>query len=151
MGIVERMITVKTLIQAMSNFNDEDVTIGDWRVLDHAGDQKCVVWRGPFKRQSKAISLGEKKSTFWTIVIDIYDRPYGDGSAFIATTTDDVLDALDPYFQLSDPAKIVGATIDSGAAPYPVNDKAGSLQWLRRRLKMTVHETKSVVGGDYPS
>lgn len=145
---------IQTLLQAMSLFEDVDVTRGDYRAIDQVGQRFCVLTPGGFTRSGAATSYGEKKSSFWTVVIDLFVRHWGDGTEFTNLQSDrqSIMDELDKYdISLDGVSGVIYASITGGDPPRTVYDEAGSAHWLMQRMSLEIHEKSDVAGGEYPS
>ena len=145
---------VQTIIQAMANFADADVTRGDWRNLNQAGGPYCVLSRWQrlafgARRGVKAVSFGAKISKHHTIAIEVFERIMRDGTAWQATTADAVMAELDKYFALNDLGNIVSAGVRRGPPPAVKKSKSGAAHWLVYLNFLEVHEWVTVTGGDY--
>ena len=145
---------VQAIIQAMSGFADADVTRGDWRVLDQAGGPYCVLSRWQrlafgTRHGVKAVSYGAKVSRHHTIAIEVFESILGDGTAWRATTADEVMAELDKYFALNDLGNIISADVRRGPPPAVKKDMAGAAHWLVYLNFLEVHEWVTVTGGDY--
>ena len=145
---------IQTLLQALSLFEDADVTRGDYRAIDQVGQRFCVLTPGGFTRSGAATSYGEKKSNFWTVVIDLFVRHWGTGEEFTNLQSDrqTIIDALDKYdISLDGVSGVIYAAITGGDPPRSVYDEAGAAGWLMQRMSLEVHEKVDVSGGEYPS
>ena len=149
----------QTLLQALAIFQDEDVTIGDYRRLDQAAGEDvsyerfCVLTQGRFRRKGAATSYGEKKSNFWDITLDHFVRHWGTGEEYenLANDTDTIIEEMDKYdISLDGVAGVIYASITDGERPRTVYDEAGAAQWLMQRMTLEIHEKVDVSGGEYP-
>ena len=144
---------VQVLLQALSIFEDEDVTRGDYRPLDQVGQRFCVLTPGGFTRSGAATSYGEKKSSFWTVTVDLFVRHWGTGEEYdnLAADGQTIIDEMDKYdISLDGVTGVIYAAITGGEPPRTVYDEAGSAHWLMQRLTLEVHEKVDVAGGEYP-
>lgn len=145
---------VQTIIRAMSNFADADVTRGDWRNLNKAGGPYCVLSRWQrlafsARRGVKAVSYGAKVSNHHTVAIEVFERIQRDGTAWQATTADEVMAELDKYFALNDLGNIVSADVKRGPPPAKLESASKVPHWLVYLNFLEVHEWVTVTGGDY--
>ena len=144
---------VQTLLQNLSLFVDEDVTRGDYRVLDQVGGPYCVLTPGGFTSNAAATSYGEKTSIFWAVTLDLFVRHWGDGTEFtnVQSNRQTIIDELAKYPTLDELEGVVYAAITGGDPPRTVYDDAGAAGWLMQRMTLEVHEKTDVSGGEYPS
>jgi len=144
----------QTLLQALSLFGDADVTRGDYRVLEQVGGPYCVLTPGGFKRSGAATSYGEKKSNFWDVTFDLFERHWGDGSEYDNLVADrqTMIDEMDKYdISLDGVSGVMYAAITKGDPVRTVYDQAGAAHWLMQRMTLEVHEKVDIQGGEYPS
>jgi len=145
---------IQTLLQALTIFDDEDVTRGDFRILDQPGGPKIVLTPGGFRPTGAATSYAKKQSYFWDTVLDLYICVWGDGSEFINLIShrQTVLDKLNQYdISLGGLTGVQYSAVTDGEPPYPSYDDAGSLTYLRQRIIIETHEKVDVSGGEYPA
>lgn len=145
---------MQTLLQALSLFNDDDVTSGDYRALNQLGARFCVLVPGSFTRSGVATSYAQKKSNFWTCVLDLFVRHWGTGAEYDNLIADrqTMIDELDKYdISLGGVTGVIYAALTSGDDPRTVYDEAGAAQWLMQRMTLEIHEKVDVSGGEYPA
>ena len=143
---------VQTLLQDLDTFDDDDVSLRDYRILDaNASPPYAVISAGPFEGSGAATSYGEKHSFFWGVNIDLFVLPKEDNTdwAEILTVTWAVIYKLLQYFTLNSLSGVIGFS-SKGDEPDYIKTPSGT-KFLARTLTLTVHEKVDVSGGEYPS
>lgn len=142
---------VKTLLQAMSEFEDDDVTRGDYRVLDR-GSRRCAVLEpGPFEREEYDAPGGW--ITRWLAYISVFEPYYEDGTTQtnLQSTRQAIVDEFDQYPSLNSlSVYIIWSGVISGDDPAEVFNVTGDGPFfLRQILTLRVHELSYATGGEY--
>ena len=141
---------IQSLVQALDEFSDEDVTRGDYRVLDRGSPPYVVLLPGAFDRENWASPGGIK--TDWIVAIDLFVRHWGDGTeqTNLETYRQAVIDQLDIYPRLEGLSGVQWCLLEGGEDPRPVYDEAGGgPHFLLQRMILRVTERVTVTGGDY--
>ncbi len=144
---------IQTLLQALDTFDDADVSLHDYRILDkNASPPYAVIVALPFSTARGAVSLGQKTPFFWGVGIELYVLPKEDNTdqAEILTLTWSVVYKLLQYFTLNELAD-VSTTSVSGDRPIYIKTRPSGTKFLRRILTLTVTEKPDIIGGEYPS
>lgn len=140
---------VLTLLQALAQYADAQVTRGDYSVLDIGYTQYCVIRPGPFEinRTGDWGMIGID----WTIYISLYERYTGDGTEFtnLETQRQNVIDMLNANPSLDG---TTGVTLVLGRAPdvsavYPVD--SDTPQYLMQTIEARVHEEALSTTGEF--
>ena len=143
---------IQTLLQSLSDFDDADVSLRDYRILDaNASPPYAVIVPGPFETVTGAISFGEKTPIFWRVLIDLFVLPKQDNAewADMLTLTWNVVYKLFQYFTLNALSGIINVTVEGDEPDYIKT--IGETKLLARTLRLTVTEKVDVAGGEYPS
>jgi len=143
---------IQTFLQALDTFDDADVSLRDYHILDaNASPPYAVISATAFTGGGTAVSYGEKHSFFWGVNIDLFVLPKEDNTdwAEILTVTWAVVYKLLQYFTLDSLSGIIGRTI-AGDEPDYVKTIPGT-KFLARTVSLSVHEKVDVAGGEYPT
>ena len=143
---------IQTLLQALDTFDDADVSLRAYGILDaNASPPYAVISAGPFEGSGAAVSYGEKHSFFWDVNIDLFVLPKEDNTdwAEMLTVTWAVVYTLLQYFTLNSLSGVIGFST-KGDEPAYIKTPTGA-KFLARTLTLTVHEKVDVSGGEYPS
>jgi len=132
---------LQTLLQALSRFEDADVTRGDWRVLDRGGAEKVVLYQGPFV----ADRPGDWSQVHygWIVYAEVYER-YADGGASersLTAAVQDVLDTVGAYVTLDGLSGVRDATAERGEGlQYIYDEDGGGPFFVMERVVIRVEE-----------
>jgi len=113
---------VQTLLQALAQYTSDQVTRGDYRVLDSGVDEACVLRPGAFT-VSGGGDYGQR-TYGWLVYVQIFQRYTGDGSewASLATQRQNVVDQLHEYPTVDGVAGVTEVVVTRGREPgatYP--------------------------------
>lgn len=140
---------VQTILQALAQYANAQVTRGDYSILDVGYTECCVLRPGPFEinRTGDWGQIGID----WTLYISIYERYIGDGTEFtnLNTQRQNVIDALNANPSLDG---TVGVTLVLGraadvSAVYPVD--SDTPQYLLQTIQARVHEEVLLSTGEF--
>jgi len=141
---------VQTLLRALDQYADAQVTRGDFRVLDAGYDLCCVLRPGPFT--SRVAGDWGQKAYDWTIYVIIYQRYLGDGSEWTnleAQRQNDV-DQLHSYPSLNGTAGVTDVLVRQGGeidGLYPEGSQTPD--YLMQRMPCIVHEEVLYTSGEF--
>ena len=141
---------IQTLIQARSAFDDADVTLGDYRVLDRGSAPYVVLRPGEFERVPHTFAGGRK--TEWTVIVELFEKHIGDGTeqTNLETHRQNIIDTADAYPTLNGLSGVHFASLSSGEIPRPVYDEDGSGPFfLLQIMKWEVMELTTASGGEW--
>lgn len=151
---------VQTLLQALDDFSDNDVSLCDYRILDaNASPPYAVIEPGNFDSTAGATSLGQKVPFSWQVIIDLFVLPKEDNAewADMLTLTWNVVYKLIQYFNLDSLSGIITTHVraDEPGYVHTKQAKTGTVgrgtRFLARTITLTVIEKVDVSGGEYPS
>jgi hypothetical protein len=150
MGYATCEAALQTILRALSQYADAQVTRGDYDVLDRGYTQCCVLRPGPVTvRQSG--DWGQQRYA-WTLDCTIYQRYVGDGSEWtnLESQRENVLDQIGAYPTLDGASGVVRAVAERAgevAAVYPRD--ADVPAWLMQTIRLQVHEEVVHSGGEF--
>jgi len=98
---------IQTLIRALANFADADVTLGDFQVLGRGSDPYAIVVAGPFE----ALRSGDygQVTYAWTHYVEVWSRFTGDSLSGLVTARQAVVDQINKYPTLNSTANITNS------------------------------------------
>lgn len=138
---------VQSVIQGMDRFGADQVTRGDYRVMDSGKD--CVILLpGPFDVQDEGQN---REIRLWTVYAELYTRAMWAGMDWIAFTAarDGLVDWLRKYPNLGQ-SSVEITLVDVGSEGDPVfASESEQTQYIGQRLAIRVSEYTDVTGGDY--
>lgn len=141
---------VQDLIQGLSAFDDDDVSLGDYRVLVRGSPTYAVLVPGPFEHEEYDSWGG--RITRWDITIDLFVRDYADGTEYVDLKThrQSILDEIDKYPTLDGLTGVTLALIVVGEPTRDVFDEAGGgPHFLLQRMTLRVTEHTLATGGEF--
>jgi hypothetical protein len=112
-GSATIMSAIQTLIQALSAFDDADVTQGDFLVLDRGSAPYAVIYPGPFQTLWQSDDGGQKLIR-WTHYVEVFATFQNDSYANVVSARADVVNQLDQYPSLNGVVGIVNAYVEGG-------------------------------------
>jgi hypothetical protein len=104
---------LQTLLQALATFADEDVTLGDWLVLDRGSAPYAVIWPGPFEIVDVS-GDGARVRVRWQHNVDVVADWDPDGYTNITAARAAVMTQLLVYPSLNGLTGIQVATLRDG-------------------------------------
>lgn len=107
---------IEDLIEAISGFDEGDVTRGDPRVLDSGSPPYAIIWPGTIVEAMRSGDWSQVRVT-WQHSVHIVERLLGDDYADFCAARQDVIDAIGQNPTLGGNSEIVnalvvGATLD---------------------------------------
>lgn len=106
---------LQTILRAMTEFADADVSLGDYRTLGRGSQPYAIVLAGPF-RSSRSGDWSQVQFV-WTHYIEVWERFMGDDYSAITTTRQAVIDEIAKYPTLNGTSGISGAIAESSGDP----------------------------------
>jgi len=134
---------LQALIQLLEAFDDEDVTRGDYRILDRGSAPYAVILPGPF--EAEFLSLGRREKVTWSLTVEVIERYLGDDYEPITMARQLVKDHLNGYRTLNGLAGVMDAFVTAGAAlKYLYPEDGDVAQFVIAPLTVTVVEQTTV-------
>lgn len=135
---------VQTLIRAIEEFDDEDVTLGDFKVLDRGSSPYAVILPGPFSQEW--LTHDGKVRITWSVGIDVAERFLNDSYAPIVSARQLVKDQLDQYPKLNGLTGVKRAQVTEGAGLRYLYPRGGGEipQFVIAPLTLTVVEITTI-------
>lgn len=144
---------IQTLLQAMSEFSNAEVTRGDYRQLDIAGaDDVAVLTPGAFQQDGVGEAGARKSVRIWNVLIDQFRKYVDDGTTWtnFEATRDAIIVQLEKYPTLNGESGITLVAIDAGADPSLVYDREGNGPYfIVQEIRVAVTERVDLSGGEY--
>lgn len=145
-------VAVQTLLQAMTEFADADVSRGDYKILDSGADNLAVLTPGAFIKDEAAQAGARKSLRNWNVIIDLFRKYLDDGTTWtdFEATRDALVDRLELFPSLNGTAGVtlVGVEADSDPAEIFDEDDNGPF-FLFQRIRVAVNERTDLSGGEY--
>ena len=104
-----------TLIQGMTDYDTNNTSQSDYRILGHGKAQAVVLTPGAFTRSTAS---PQWHRTRWTINIEMYSLFTGDintAGSTMRSKRQDIIDEIDKYPTLNDTSGVVLARITGGS------------------------------------
>ncbi len=133
---------LQTILRTVSGYASPNVTLGDYRIMGQGKEKVIILNPGPFNRESIAPGIVH---TAWVILVELYIAFKGEISTIasdIRTERQTLIDKVDTYPTLNRAAGIMLGAVEAGDEPELW--LAGSRQWWRQVLRVTVKEATSV-------
>jgi len=135
------------LLQDLSQFDDDDVTRGDFRVLDRGSPPYAVLYPGPVQIRDYG-DWGEKLFV-WTMHCEVFERYLDDGSSYtdLETTRQNVVELFNSRPTMGGVSNVIYVGVERGEALKFIYDRdGGGPHFIMQRLVVTVHETANYAG-----
>lgn len=145
---------VLTILQGLTGTfaSTDDVTRGDYRILDSGANANAVLIPGAFEQDGIAEGGARKSVRAWNVLIDLFRKYVDDGTTWtnFETDRDAVMAELELYPTLNSEAGIVGVTISADADPGEVFDEDdGGPFFVWQRMRLTITERADLSGGEF--
>lgn len=143
---------VQTLIQAMDNYHDHQVTRGDYRVLEKGADA-VVLLPGSFTtEEDDGEKLGQSRVIYvWSVFVELYTQATWQGEDWInfCSARDLLIEHLRKYPNLGQSTMEI-ELVEIGCSGDPIfADTENALNYIGQRLEVKVKEFLVLSGGDY--
>jgi len=142
---------IQTLIRADSNFGTDDVTLGDFRVLDRGSSPYAVVLPGRIVSGQRSGDWSQVQ-VVWEHPVEVFERFLGDDYADFTTARQAVVDAIGENPTLGGNSEISGAHV-SGASDvrylYPAEGADVPTFVFSRVTVRSVEEVTHDGGGEF--
>lgn len=135
------------LLQALSQFDDDDVTRGDFRVLDRGSAPYAVLYPGGFEVQDYG-DWGQKLFV-WTMYAEIFEKYIGDGTEYtnLETTRQNVADCFNANPTMGGMANVIYVIVGRGDdLRYILDEQGGGPHFIMQKVAVTAHEVVSLDG-----
>lgn len=140
-----------SLLQALAQFDDDDVTRGDFRVLDRGSAPYAVLYPGPF--EVRDYGDWSQKLFAWTMYCEIFEKWDGYGTCYtnLETTRQNVVDCFNENPSMNSTANVVYVIPGRGDELAYIFPRGGGdvPQFIMQRVAVTVHETAVYTGGEF--
>lgn len=104
---------IQDLIQAHADFDDDDVTLGDFRVLDRGSAPYAVIYPGGFETLLRADD-GREQVIRWRHYVEVFATFLNDSYSNIVSARAAVIDQLRAYPSLNGLTGVLRAYFESG-------------------------------------
>jgi len=101
---------IQTLIQAVTGFDDDDVTKGDPRVIDSGSPPYAIVWPGTIFEASRSGDWSQVQIT-WRHAVHVVERLLDDDYGDFCTYRQGVIDAIGQNPTLGGNSEIVNTLV----------------------------------------
>jgi hypothetical protein len=138
---------IQDLIQADSNFDDADVTLGDFRVLDRGSAPYAVILPGRIVSGARSGDWSQVRFV-WEFPVEVYEDFIDDSYADFSTARQAVVDAIGKHPTLNGQTEIVDAYVSEAGLPqYVYGGDGGDVpQFVFSRVTVRVVEDVSYDG-----
>ena len=149
MGDATIQAVIQTLLQADSNFDDDDVTLGDYRKLSAKADGAAVILPGSFRSQRSG-DHGQV-TYFWTHFVEVWAQFTGDSYSTAVTLRQAVVDVIGENPTLDGTTGVTDCTATAGDRPKflrkPGQAPTSKPQWVGFDIKIETTEEVNYDGG----
>ena len=138
---------VQTLLQALGQYGDADVTRGDWRVLDSGSGPYAVVYAGPFDVEEGG-DWGQKVYA-WTVYVEVFERYLDNGTSEtnLETRVQNTVDQLCAYPTLDGASGVTLAMpVHADELRYVFDEQGGGPHFIMQRIAERVWERVQYAG-----
>jgi len=135
------------LLQALSEFEDADVTRGDYRVLDRASPPYAVLLPGPFVVEESG-DWGQK-TVLWTMYVEVFERYLDNGTSEVSleATRQAVIDCFGKYPTLGGVTGVTRTLARRGDELRYIYDRdGGGPHFVMQRIAVEVEERVGYAG-----
>lgn len=106
---------IQTLIQALANFANADVTLGDFQVIGRGSAPYAIVLPGAFR--ARRSGDWSQVQFIWSHPVEVWDRFTGDDYSGVVTARQAVVDQINAYPTLDSTAGISNAYAEASDRP----------------------------------
>lgn len=146
------MDKVQEILQGLADFDDADVTVCDWTVLDRGSPPYAVVYPGDWTAEDYAFGGEDAVKFNWIIQVDLYERYLNMVTSYEALETlqGGVLTEFLKYPTLDDLDGVQKARPGSGDEPALYFDReGGGPHFVATTMRIVVEELVDITGGEY--
>lgn len=138
---------LQTLLQALALFDDEDVTKGDFKVLDRGSPPYAVILPGPFR--AERAGDWSQVTYVWIHYIEVFERFLDDDYTDFTTARQAVIDQINKNPTLNGLTGVVHALADRGDDLRYLYPEGGAdvPQFVFERIAVTTVEEVVYDGG----
>jgi hypothetical protein len=115
---------LQTLLQALDNFADADVVLGDLRVLGRGSSPYAIIFPGPFR--SERAGDWSQVVFVWSFLVEVWDRFTGDSYTSIVAARQAVVDCIAKYPTLNGLSGVAHALVEASDMPIYLWQKGTS-------------------------
>ena len=144
------MAKIQTILQAISEFDDADVTVCDWTVLDRGGAPYAIIYPGDWTAEDYTFGGEDAVKYDWMIQIDLHERYLNMATSYAALETlqNNVLAELLKYPTLEN---LVQKCRPSGGNEFALTfalDGSGP-HFVETTMRILAEELVDITGGEY--
>ncbi len=143
---------VQTLIVAMTEFDSDSVSRGDYKILDSGADDLAVLTPGSFTKDETGQAGARKSLRNWSVLVDLFRKYLDDGTTWtnFVATRDALVDQLELYPSLNGTAGVTLVAVEAGSDPSEVyDDDDNGPFFIFQRIRIAVNERTDLSGGEY--
>ena len=136
---------VQTVLRGASQFEDEQVALGDWKPLAVGLDKVCILEYGGFRSNVESMDGGY--TTFWTVRANLYGRYVDDidiAHNILRDARQVVIDRIRGFPSLNGTDDVLFAIPRSGNWSDPQEVQIGNVTYLREHVNIEVEEQVTV-------
>jgi hypothetical protein len=145
-------VAVQTLIRAMTEFDDADVSRGDYKILDSGADDLAILTPGSFTKDETGQAGARKSLRNWSVIVDLFRKYLDDETTWInfVATRDALVDHLELYPSLNNTAGVTLVGVEAGSDPSEIyDDDDDGPFFIFQRIRVAVNERTDLSGGEY--
>lgn len=134
---------LSSVIQKIADFDGDNVSQGDWRILGHGKDKAVVLMPGPFTRVPSVVQNANLVT--WSVDIELYILFDGEHSTTVATLKTQrqlIMDEVNKFRKLDATSGVLSAIIADGDEVEPFVNPDGATFW-RQVLRCSVEENET--------
>jgi hypothetical protein len=140
---------VLTLIQAISTVSSDDITRGDYSVMDSGRDNIAVITPGAIDQPDARSRMSYYE---WDVLIDVIRRYIDDGSTSVSFIQwrDSIMTQLESYPTLDGVTGVLRTRIRTEGDPDDIFDDDDAGPFFKvQRLRLTITQRIDLTGGEY--
>ena len=121
---------LSTLIQTIADFDGDNVSQGDWRILGHGKAKAVVLMPGPFARVPASIK--DHNLVTWNTDIELFILWDGEQDSTVATLKTQrqlIMDEVNKFRKLNATSGVLKALVVSGGDVEPFVSADGATFW----------------------
>lgn len=145
-------VAVQTLIVAMTEFDSDSVSRGDYKILDSGADDLAILTPGAFTKDETGQAGARKSLRNWSVLVDLFRKYLDDETTWInfVATRDALVDQLELYPSLNNTPGVTLVSVEAGSDPSEVDDEDDNGPFfIFQRIRIAVNERTDLSGGEY--
>lgn len=144
---------MKTLLEGMTEFvSNDDISRGDYRILDSGADNLAVLTPGSFIKDEAGQAGARKSLRNWSVITDLFRKYLDDGTTWtdFEALRDALVDRLELFPSLNGTAGVTLVGLEAGSDPAEVFDEEDNGPFfIFQRIRVAVNERTDLSGGEY--